>query len=151
MNSGRLDMIKWMTRFFLVVLILSCPLIVRGQNQPVFTEYFTDQALRVDLYQVGDAKDEVVTIDHIYQEEIWPESRAHLIDPFGYGRYAVKLYDVASNQLIYARGFDSMFGEYKTTTPALNGVKRVFKSSVRIPYPKRPFLFVIEMRDKKQL
>jgi len=119
--------------------------------QVPFDDYFVDKAMRIDLYHVGDAKDEIVTIDHIYQEGIWPESRTHLIDPFGYGRYGVKVYDIASNCLIYSRGFDSMFGEYKTTTPALNGVKRVFQRSVRIPFPKRSVLFVVEMRDKKHL
>ena len=126
-------------------------LAVRAQAQVPFDEYFLDKALRFDLYQVGDAKDEIATLDQIYQEGIWPESRTHLIDPFGYGHYAVKLYDVASNRLIYSRGFDSTYAEYKTTTPALNGVKRVFERSVRVPHPKRPFLFVIEARDKLHL
>jgi IgA Peptidase M64/Peptidase M64 N-terminus len=120
-------------------------------SQVTFDDYFIDKAMRIDFYHVGDAKEEILTIDHICQEGIWPESRTHLIDPFGYGRYAVKVIDIASNRLIYSRGFDSMFGEYKTTTPALNGVKRVFERSVRIPYPKRPVLLVFEMQDKKHL
>jgi len=126
-------------------------LTVRARAQVPFDEYFLDKALRFDLYQVGDAKDEIVTLDQIYQEGLWPESRTHLIDPFGYGHYAVKLYDVASNRLIYSRGLDSTYAEYKTTTPALNGVKRVFERSVRVPHPKRPFVFVIEARDKLHL
>ena len=116
-----------------------------------FDDYFLDKAMRLDLFLVGDAKDEIVTLDRISQEGTWPESRTHLIDPFTYGRTAVKIYDIASNRLIYSRGLDTMFGEYKTTTPALNGVKRVFERSVRVPFPKRPVLFVVETRDKKQL
>jgi hypothetical protein len=133
------------------LVLLVAALAARGQSQVAFDEFFLDKALRFDLYQVGDAKDEVVTLDQIYQEGIWPESRTHLIDPFTYGHYAVKLYDVASNRLMYSRGFDSTFAEYKTTTPALNGVKRVFERSIRVPHPKRPFLFVIEVRDKFHL
>lgn len=135
----------------MIILLLWGMTALSGLAQVLFDGYFVDKAMRVDLYQVGDGKDEIITIDHICQEGIWPESRNHLLDPFGYGRYALKLYDVASNLLIYSRGFDSMFGEYKTTTPALNGIKRVFKRSVRVPYPKQPVLFVIEMRDKKNL
>jgi len=140
-----------MIKRLMIILFLLGTAALSGLSQVLFDDYFVDKAMRADLYQIGDAKDEIITIDHIYQEGIWSESRTHLIDPFGYGRYAVKLYDVASNHLIYSRGFDGMFGEYKTTTPALNGVKRVFKRSVRVPYPKRPILFVIEMRDKKNL
>ncbi len=44
-----------------------------------------------------------------------------------------------------------MFGEYKTTTPALNGIKRVYNRSVRVPYPRRPVLFVIEARDRNNI
>jgi hypothetical protein len=142
--SRRLRMIVFFTAAAAV-------LAAHAQAQVPFDEYFLDKALRFDLYQAGDAKDEIVTLDQIYQEGIWPESRTHLIDPFGYGHYAVKLYDVASNRLIYSRGFDSTYAEYKTTTPALDGVKRVFERSVRVPHPKRPFLFVVEARDKLHL
>ncbi|TRZ88026.1 hypothetical protein D4R89_08850 [bacterium] len=116
-----------------------------------YDEFFLDKAMRVDLYLTGDAREELVTIDHIYQEGIWPETPTRLVEPFENGRFAVKVYDVASNRLIYSRGFDSMFGEYKTTTPALNGLKRVFNRSVRVPYPRRPVLFVIEARDRKNI
>jgi hypothetical protein len=135
----------------MMMILLCCAVALSSLAQVPFDEYFVDKALRLDIYHVGDAKDEIVTIDHLCQEGIWPESRTHLIDPFNYGRYAVKVYDLASNRLIFSHGFDSMFGEYKTTTPALNGVKRVFERSVRIPYPKRPVLVVIEMRDKKNI
>ncbi len=116
-----------------------------------FEDYFLDRALRLDLYQVGDAQDEFVTRHQMYQEGVWPECPQRLIEPFTNGRYTVKVYALASNTLIFARGFDSMFGEYRTTSPALNGVKRVFERSVRIPFPKKPVLLVIEKRDKKNI
>ena len=144
-------MTRRLLRMIVFFVAAAAALGARAQAQVPFDEYFVDKALRFDLYQAGDAKDEIVTLDQIYEEQIWPESRIHLIDPFGYGHYAVKLYDVASNRLIYSRGFDSTYAEYKTTTPALNGVKRVFERSVRVPHPKRPFLFVVEARDKLHL
>ncbi len=123
----------------------------RGQNAAAFDDDFLDKAMRVELYFVGDAQDESITLDQVYQEGLWPESRTHLIDAFNNGRYTVKLYDVPSNRLIYSRGFDTMFGEYRTTAPALAGVKRVFPRSVRVPWPRRPVQFVIESRDKKNI
>jgi hypothetical protein len=44
-----------------------------------------------------------------------------------------------------------MYAEYKTTSPALAGEVRVFERSVRIPLPKRPVLFVVEKRDRRNL
>jgi hypothetical protein len=121
------------------------------QAQPAFDEYFLDKALRIDLYQTGDAKEESVTVRRISEEGIWPESLSGLIPPFDYGRYAFKLYDAASNRLIFSRGFDTMFAEYKTTSPALAGTARVFERSIRIPVPRRPVLFVVEKRDRSNL
>jgi hypothetical protein len=126
-------------------------LAVFASAQAQFDDYFLDQTLRIDLYQAGDAKDESITIHQVYQEGTWPESKSGLIAPFDYGRYVYRLYDVASNRLIFSRGFDTMFAEYKTTSPALAGVKRVFQRSVRIPLPKHPVLFVVERRDKHHL
>ncbi len=38
--------------------------------------------------------------------------------------------------MIFSRGFDSYFGEYKSSGPALRGIKKTFHESVLIPYPK---------------
>jgi len=125
--------------------------ILAAQSAVPFDEHFLDKTLRVDIYFIGDAKEETITIDSLHLESIWPESRAGLVEPFELGRSIVKVFEVASNRLIYKRGFDAMFGEYKTTTPALNGVKRAYPRSLRIPCPKRPVLFVIESRDRTNI
>ena len=137
--------------FALLLVALALPTLGADHVQPPFDEYFLDKALRIDLYQAGDAKDESVTVHQVYEEGLWPESKSGLLPPFEYGRYVYKLYDVASNRLIFARGFDTMFAEYKTTSPALDGTARVFERSVRVPLPKRPALFVVEKRDKRNL
>ncbi len=129
--------------------VLAAPL--RAQILVDYPAYFTDKALRINLYQTGDAKSEILTIDAIYEEPLWPESRVRRTAPINEGRYMLEVYDIASNAFLYARGFDTMFAEYKTTTPAIDGVQRVFQRSVRIPEPRRPILFVVEARDKKNL
>jgi hypothetical protein len=136
-----------MIAFLLTLTALAVPAL----PQVTFDDFFADRTLRIDLFQAGDAKEESVTVHQILQEGAWPESKTGLIPPFDYGRYVYRLYDVASNRLIFSRGFDTMFAEYKTTGPALAGVKRVFERSVRLPLPKRPALFVVESRDKRHL
>jgi hypothetical protein len=124
---------------------------LRAQILVPYSEYFTDKALRINLYQAGDARSEILAINTIYEEPLWPESRARRPTPFNEGRYMLEVYDLASNTLLYARGFDTMLAEYKTTAPAIDGVQRVFQRSVRIPEPVRPALFVIAARDKRNL
>ena len=63
---------------------------------------------------------------------------ARLLDVFPGGRYFIKVFDIASNRLIFSQGFDSYYGEYRTTAPAKKGIKRAYHESALIPYPKRP-------------
>ena len=122
--------------------------LLSAQGAAPFDEHFLDKTLRVDVYFAGDAKEETITIDGLHVEPTWPGIRTGLVEPFELGRNTVKVFEIASNRLLYKRGFDTMFGEYKTTTPALNGVKRVYPRSLCIPLPKRPVLLVIESRDR---
>jgi hypothetical protein len=142
------------------LLLLSFPFLMGNVTEPVpgtpedapaFDDFFIDKAMRLDLFMTGNAAEQCITVDRIVQEANWPESRTALLDPFNNGRYGIKVYDVASNQLTYSRGFDTMLGEYRTTAAALAGVKRVFRRSVRFPFPKHKVLAVIEARDKQNL
>jgi hypothetical protein len=116
-----------------------------------FDEYFIDATMRVDYYHVGDKSTEFITLDRIYRQGVWAGNPGHLLDPFPYGRYRVQAFDAASGTMIYSRGFDSYFGEYKTSDPAKLGVKRTYHESLLIPAPKRTIRFVIEMRDRSNL
>ncbi len=116
-----------------------------------FNNYFIDKTMRVDFFMTGDAKEQLITLDSIYQQDRWAGNPNKTIDDLNLGGYYVKVYDVASNRLIFSRGFSCIFFEYRTTEPALNGEKQTFHESVLIPYPRRPIIFVIESRDKLNL
>ena len=124
---------------------------VFSQNPETFNKYFFDETMRVDYYHIGNAKEEFITLDQIYKYGIWAGSRINLIDELNLGRYCVKIYDAASNQLIYSEGFDSYFGEYKTSSEGIEGIKKTFHESAIIPYPKNKIIFSIERRDEKQM
>ncbi len=128
--------------------LLLVPVILLGQ--PVaFDDFFANKTLRIDYYHVGDSDDELITLDHMYRQGIWAGNPLHLIDPLGYGRYSVSVYDSASDQLIYSKGYDSYFGEYKTTGPAKDGIRRTFHETVLVPFPLKPVRVVIEVRNKR--
>jgi hypothetical protein len=131
------------------IAILSLSGLVLAQPSGDFDEYFIDKTMRLDYFHIGDAKEEFVTLDHIYQQGIWAGSKKNLIDPFDKGRYYIKVYDTPSGKLIFSKGFDSYFGEYKTTDSAIQGVKRTYHESALIPYPKAKIKFTLEVRDRK--
>ena len=121
-----------------------------SQDLTTFNKYFIDETMRIDYYHIGNSEEETITLDQIYKYGIWAGSRVHLIDEMNLGRYLVKIYDAASGEVIYSRGFDSYFGEYKTSSEGLAGVSKTFSESAIIPYPKNKIIFAMERRDEKQ-
>ncbi len=132
--------------------VLSLLLLAFASFDPLpdnFEPYFMDKTMRIDYFHMGDAKEESATIDQVYKQGAWAGSVNHLIDTFDNGRYSVKVYDLSSDKLVFSKGFDSYFGEYKTTDAALKGVRRTYHETAVIPYPKNKIRFVLEVRDRK--
>ncbi len=133
---------------FAVLLLTSTQLALAEDGEPappsaspiVFSDWFTDGALRMELIQSGDAAESIVSLQEIYAEPFWAENDAMLNIPMDYGRLRCRILDQATDTLICTRRFDTMFGEYITTEPARNGIKRAYEMTVRIPTPKKPVM-----------
>jgi len=134
----------------LICLTLFLPCCVSAASGAFENDFF-DKTLRVDFFQTGDANETITTIDQIYEQGIWAGNPNALIDRLNRGAYAVKIVDINTNRVIYTRGFSTIFEEYQTTEPAKQGIAGTFHESLLIPSPKRPFLLVIEARDKLNL
>lgn len=111
-----------------------------------FNAHFADRTLRVDYLHIGNATEEVFTLDRFVEQGVWAGSRVHLLDPFENGRCVAKVYDPASGTVLFSRGFDSYFGEYRTTDQAAKGMRRAYHESVLIPMPKHRVRFALELR-----
>jgi len=116
--------------------------------QTPYDQYFTKGTLRIDYFHTGDAKSESVKVDQTYQYPNWAGSLTHLIDSLDYGAYYHKIYDEASGQLIFSKGFDSFFKEYQTSSKALEGEVKEFHESAIVPMPKNKIVFALEKRGK---
>ncbi len=139
---------KKLMSIFLFILV---PGVFFAQTDVVFDEYFIDKTMRVDYFHVGDSSEEIATIDQVYQQGIWAGSLRNLNDEFNSGRYYIKVFDSTSGKLIFSKGYDSYFGEYKTTSQALKGQKRTYHESVLFPYPKNKIRFTLEVRDRENI
>jgi hypothetical protein len=113
-----------------------------------FQRSFEDATMRIDFYHAGSAADESVTLDRVNREGAWAGSRTRLVDPFGTGNYLAEIRDAATGELLFSRGFDSYFGEYKTTGPAARGVRRTYHETVRCPFPRAAIRFVLRARQR---
>jgi len=138
---------------FLITLtaLLAAPLAgsAGGIEQPKYDEWFTDEALRVDLVHSGTRGEETFAIEELVAEPIWPGTRVHLVDPTGFGEYRFRALDRASGREIFSQGYCSLFGEWLTTEPAGRGERRAMAEPLRLPYPRKPISLAIEKRDGK--
>ncbi len=135
---------------FLVLAVLACggP---RAAAGPDFDMYFVDATMRVDFFHIGHATEDLISLDRVYRQGVWAGSRTQLIDPSNLGRYLVKVHDGATGTLIFSKGFDSYFGEYKTSDAAARGIRRTYHESALLPFPRRPIRFTVELRDRQNV
>jgi len=113
-----------------------------------YNTFFTPKTMRVDYYHTGTSQEEIFSIDNIYEEGNWPGSKHTLLDTLNLGKYLVKVFDARTNQLIYSRGYCTIFGEWQSTNEAMNGVYRTMHETVRFPYPRHTIQLTISVRDK---
>jgi hypothetical protein len=111
-----------------------------------FDDHFENATLRVDFYQYGDAESEHMAIDRLLKQGPWAGPVHHLVDPHPYGRYVVRALDPDTGQTLFERGFDSLFKEYQTTSPAALGEDRVYHETVLLPYPRHPIHLSLAVR-----
>jgi len=134
--------VTWSLSLFLILIAPAT------SAKPPFASSFEDATLRIDFYHTGNADEESIAVDRLYRQGIWAGPRTQVVDPFPYGRYLVEARDAGTGNLLFSRGFDSYFGEYRTTGPAANGTLRTYHESVLLPFPKRPVRVTFSARDR---
>ena len=96
------------------------------------------RTLRVDYYHTGNSHEEWFSLDRVVLEPLdWPGNLNKAIDDSQLGDYLFEVRERDSGKLVYSRGFNSVFGEWKTTEDALHG-NRTFSESLRFPAPDGP-------------
>ncbi len=129
-------------------LFLSLLITVTALAQVNFDEFFENKTLRVDYYHTGNKTDDSYSIDELKEEPFWGGSKTNLLDNMKYGNYMVMMYDDSTNELIYSKGYSTLFREWQTTDEAVKTVKS-FSETVTMPFPKKPVRIEFLGRDKK--
>ena len=88
--------------------------------QSVFPTFFTEKTMRLDYYHTGGGQ-ELFALDQVVSDGDWAGSRTQLIDTTNLGPYFFEVIDCRTNQVIYSRGFASLYGEWETTDEARQG------------------------------
>ena len=133
-----------MKYFFL--LILSVFLVQKSEAQ--FNKYFEDKSLRLDYYHCGNAETEKYFFDELIQEPYWAGSETNMIDTKGYGNHLVEVRTIDDNELVYSRGYCTLFDEWQTT-PEAKTTDCCYPESVIVPFPREKVVVSILSRNKK--
>jgi hypothetical protein len=107
----------------------------------------TPRSMRVDYVHSGTASEESFALDGVALEGQWAGPRDGWIDESNLGKYQFRVEDAATKQLLYSRGFASIYGEWETTDEAKQ-TRRAFSESVRFPAPSAPVRVAIAKRGE---
>src|SRR5688500_4824786 len=98
----------------------------------------TPRTLRVDYFHTRPAPEARFRLDAVVVEPLpWAGNPARPLDETNSGKYLFEVRDLATNRLLYSRGFSSIYGEWETTSEARER-HRTFHESLRFPEPAGP-------------
>ena len=115
----------------IVFLLVCLPMLAWAQ----FDTYFAESSLRVDYVLTGNNKTTTYSLKELIHEPYWSGSKTNLIDELEFGNYIVKVFEAGSDHLLFSKGYQNLYGEWTTTTEALN-ITKSFEESVIVPFPK---------------
>lgn len=118
-------------------------------SAPVFASQQPPATVRIDYVHSGNALNEQYALEQVLIEPLpWPGSLAQAIDTTDRGINKVEVLDKKTGDLLYSRGFSTIFGEWRTTEEA-GKLTRAFHESVRFPQFDRPVRVRILKRDER--
>ncbi len=109
-----------------------------------YDTYFTGERLRIDLALAGNADSQCAYLNGLARESQWTGNPGNLIDPFGYGDYYFEAF--SGGNLIFSKGFSTLFQEWRTTEEAAR-VSKTMSQTIWMPFPKDSIHIVIYRRE----
>ncbi len=116
--------------------------------KPSFEKHFQATTLRMDLVRAGHAEEQSWAIEHVGVEGAWAGSRRLLIDTMDLGELLFEVRDAESGQLLFSRGFSSLFSEWLSTSEARGPNARAGHETLRFPLPRHPVRIEVKERGE---
>jgi len=103
--------------------------------------------MRVDYFHTGGpTSGETIALDRVVDDGDWPGSRTQLVDATNLGKYRFEVRNKRTQDLMYSRGFASIYGEWETTAEQKT-LHRTFHESLRFPWPREPIVVTLSKRQ----
>ena len=108
------------------------------------------QTVRVDYYHSGNAESELFSLHQVVLEPLpWPGGPEQAIDSLGRGHFQYRVEDLETGEIMFSRGFSSIFQEWQSTGEARK-MNRTYHESVRFPRPDQSVRLRILKRNSQQ-
>ena len=120
-----------MRRFFLYV-VLFTSLSLHAQD---FKTFFLDKTLRIDYIFSGNANEQHIALDELYQEPHWYGKQRRLAEVPVEGNGQITVRDHHSGQVIYRNSFSTLFQEWLSYDEA-RAQTRSFENVFLLPMPR---------------
>jgi len=105
--------------------------------------------VRLDYAHSGNALNESYAIERVVIEPLpWPGNLSRNMDDTNRGNNRLEVVDARTGELLYSRGFSTVFGEWRSTEEA-GRISRSFQESVRFPQFAQPVRVRILKRDER--
>ncbi|MCU4154558.1 hypothetical protein J1N10_01135 [Carboxylicivirga sp. A043] len=116
--------------------------------QAKYDKYFSNATMRLDYNHIGNASEEHFAFDQMVNDGQWAGSKTILIDDLRLGKYFFDVKDPQTGEVLYSRGYSSIYGEWETTPDAKDNWGS-FHESLRFPWPKQEVDVTIYKRNIK--
>ncbi|MCG8578943.1 MAG: IgA Peptidase M64 [Bacteroidales bacterium] len=130
------------------ILLLAILALFSTSCQAQYDKYFSEATMRLDYNHIGNAGEEHFAFDQMVNDGQWAGSKTVLIDELRLGKYFFDVKDPQSGEVLYSRGYSSIYGEWETTPDAKENWGS-FHESLRFPWPKQEVDVTIYKRNRK--
>lgn len=130
-------------KIYLLALLLSTSLFASAQ----YSNNFIDATMRLDYFHTGNSSEEHFAFDQMVNDGDWAGSKTVLIDELRLGKYFFEVKNIDTKEVLYSRGFSSIYGEWETT-PEVDAEWGVMHESVRFPWPKSKVEVTVLKRNR---
>ena len=110
-----------------------------------YDQYFTEASLRMDYCLTGNSTETTISFKEMIREPYWSGSKNNLIDTLEFGNYIVKVFETGTDNLLFSKGYQNLYGEWQTT-PEAQKLTKTFEESVIVPFPKVPIDITISYK-----
>jgi hypothetical protein len=131
-----------MKYFSLIAIFVLSVLIAHAQSH----NYFTNETLRIDFTLSGNNSETHASIFELKKEPFWGGSPISE-DKFEYGEFKIIVKDSTQQNILFSRGFCTLFEEWQATSEA-KYIDKSFQQTVVCPFPKYKIAVSIEKRKK---